>query len=44
MASTRADEYTVYVPKLFCKKYNVMQFNSGDRVDIRVRLHNFCLA
>nr|CAB3251295.1 general transcription factor IIF subunit 1 [Phallusia mammillata] len=33
--SSQIDEYTVWVPKQTSKKYNVMRFNAGDRVDIR---------
>lgn len=41
--ASQADEYTLRVPKQTSKKYNVMRFNAGDRVDIRVStLLNYC--
>ena len=36
MAGRNVDEYLVCVPKHDLKKYNVMRFNAGDNVDIRV--------
>lgn len=42
MASKNVDEYLVCVPKYDVKKYNVMRFNAGDKVDIRVRFTVQC--